>query len=113
MYIHTREDAFREIYIPRWEKTWGRWAKALEDGVANLAKSDYSGKTKIYTSEEADKIINGLMDFFWEELKAHPEHWEQKGIDRPPAFDTLKGEARFALCQDLFSALHSWPIDDV
>lgn len=111
--IHTREDAFREIYIPRWEHTWGRWAKAIEDDVANLAKCDYSGKVKIYTSEEADRIINDLMDFFREELAAHPEHWAQKGVDRPPAFDTLKGEARFALCQDFWRSLRDWPLEDV
>ena len=110
-WMYTRKRILEQVYGKRWEDCWGEWAQALEDGVAEMVKPDISGE--IPSKEKVNFFIDDLMNWFWEQLEKDPEYWRQRGIDRPPAFDTLSGSAKLSFYQDMRAALRDWQLEDL
>jgi hypothetical protein len=75
------------------------WFQSIEKKTSHLRLPDPD--YKMYTDEEADKLIRYLDDYFHTEVETHPTYWGDKGIDMPADFYRLKGRARIRFMQDI------------
>ena len=84
------------------------WLQAIWDGTANyrLPTGEYDEEVD---PDDADSLINAIMDWYREEFNINRRYWNEQGIYEIPNYTRIKGKARVAFAQELRQTIAAYP----